>query len=66
MKGLNSAINILKHIRKIDPRFTLHVCGSHKLWGELEVPAKQEEGVIQHGTIGQKKLANLSWQISII
>ena len=60
MKGLDSAIDVLGILRKIDPRFSLWVFGSPMLWGENELNLDDGEGINYLGTIGQKALARMA------
>lgn len=56
-KGLEPALAVLRVLRKTDPRFTLHVYGGNKLWGESEEDEFEEPGVVYHGLVGQQELA---------
>ena len=58
IKGLKSAVNVLRLLRTNDSRFTLRVFGSPKLWGEEETEEKKEAGVFFQGTVGQKFLGS--------
>ena len=57
-KGLNTAIKILRILRGRDTDFKLHIYGGSKLWGQEDQPPDDEPGVIYHGMIGQRELAN--------
>ena len=56
-KGLETAIAILRSLRKTDQRFHLHVYGDAGLWGETGQTPQPEVGITFHGTIGQRQLA---------
>jgi glycosyltransferase involved in cell wall biosynthesis len=56
-KGLDSAIQVLRLLRRTEARFSLHVFGGNQLWGEPELPAPQASGVHYHGLMGQSDLA---------
>ncbi len=56
-KGLEPAISVVQLLRQKDPRFSLHVYGGHRLWGEAERSIGDDPGVIYHGLIGQIELA---------
>ena len=56
-KGLDTAIEILRIVREHDPRFSLHIYGGYRLWGEDEQSIPNEPGVFYHGMLGQKDLA---------
>jgi len=64
-KGLNAAISILKILHQKDPRFSLHIYGGNRLWGEVETSLPDVEGVIYHGLVGQKILAHSLQESSI-
>jgi glycosyltransferase involved in cell wall biosynthesis len=55
-KGLDSAIEVLRTLRKFNSRFTLHVFGGSQLWGEKEQPVPDEPGLRYYGLVGQKEL----------
>jgi len=55
-KGLETAIDVLRRLRAVDRRFHLMVFGGARLWGESELPAAAEEGVIRRGLVGQRLL----------
>ena len=61
MKGLDAAVELLRLLRREDPRFTLHVYGGRRLWGQTAEPADllvgAPEGVFWHGLVGQDALA---------
>jgi glycosyltransferase involved in cell wall biosynthesis len=57
-KGLDTAINIFKILHKSDTRFSLHVFGGNRLWGEEEKYLPLESNLIYHGLVGQKELYN--------
>jgi len=56
-KGLETAISILRSLRKVEPRFHLHVYSGAGLWGETGDDPKPEAGITFHGVIGQCQLA---------
>lgn len=56
-KGLESAIAVTRLLRQLDPRFSLHIYGGYRLWGEKERAIDEEPGVFYHGLIGQRQLA---------
>jgi glycosyltransferase involved in cell wall biosynthesis len=56
-KGLQPAIAVHRRLRERDPRFELHVFGGAGLWGEAPGAALLAPGVIDHGLVGQRKLA---------
>ena len=56
-KGLGAAIGVLKELRQKDDRYILHVFGGRQLWGELEEGFDEQPGVVYHGLVGQKQLA---------
>ncbi|HEV2852123.1 MAG TPA: glycosyltransferase family 4 protein [Thermoanaerobaculia bacterium] len=58
MKGLDSAVELLRLLRREDPRFTLHVYGGRRLWGQEDETANLPEGVVWHGLVGQDALAD--------
>lgn len=57
MKGLDTARDILQRLRRIDDRYTLHVYGGPRLWGQAEAEIKPEPGLVYHGLLGQRQLA---------
>lgn len=57
MKGLDAAVELLRFLRREDPRFTLHVYGGRRLWGQTDEPSDLPEGVVWHGLVGQDALA---------
>ena len=58
-KGLDAAVAVLRILRREEPRFELHVFGGHRLWGQRErqVLYAGEPGVVFHGLLGQRLLA---------
>lgn len=56
-KGLESAIAVTRLLRQRDTRFSLHIYGGYRLWGEAERAIEGEPGVVYHGLIGQRELA---------
>lgn len=56
-KGLEAALAVSRNLREKDPRYTLHLYGGHRLWGEKEQPPADEPGVVYHGMVGQRELA---------
>lgn len=56
-KGLDAALNILQLLRQTEPRFSLHVYGGYRLWGENETEIGGLPGLTYHGLIGQRELA---------
>ena len=57
VKGLDTAISILRRLRRSDSRLHLVVCGGPKLWGQPENEIPPEPGMYYLGLIGQRKLA---------
>jgi glycosyltransferase involved in cell wall biosynthesis len=57
-KGLDAAISIFKILHQKDARFSLHIYGGNRLWGEEESAMPSMEGLFYHGLIGQKSLAH--------
>jgi glycosyltransferase involved in cell wall biosynthesis len=57
MKGLDAAVELLRLLRREDPRFTLHIYGGRRLWGQPDEAAGFPEGVVWHGLVGQDALA---------
>ena len=57
MKGLDAAVELLRLLRREDPRFTLHVYGGRRLWGQTDERSDFPEGVVWHGLVGQDELA---------
>jgi glycosyltransferase involved in cell wall biosynthesis len=57
-KGLAPALGVLRRLRAIDQRYTLHVYGGHQLWGEPAGKRLLEIGVTDHGLVGQAALAD--------
>ncbi len=55
-KGLDSAIAVMRRVRARDRRFTLHVYGGDALWGGAALARSTEDGVENHGMIGQREL----------
>jgi glycosyltransferase involved in cell wall biosynthesis len=55
-KGLEAAIAVLRRLRQADRRFTLHVYGGPRLWGQEEAAPAIEEGLDYHGLVGQQRL----------
>lgn len=56
-KGIGAALALLRRLRAVDPRFTLHVYGGRALWGQPEAAAPAGDGVVWHGLVGQRELA---------
>jgi glycosyltransferase involved in cell wall biosynthesis len=56
-KGLAPAIKILDILRKAEPRFSLHIYGGYRLWGEREKELDAAPDLTNHGLIGQRELA---------
>ncbi|MBM3152839.1 MAG: glycosyltransferase family 4 protein [Chloroflexi bacterium] len=56
-KGLQAAIEVLKRLRKLDRRYTLHYFGGEALWGGNNLPKEKVDGFQEHGLIGQVELA---------
>lgn len=56
-KGLEAAIEVLKILRSRDKRYSLHVYGGYRLWGECEQSLPDYPGLIYHGLVGQRFLA---------
>ena len=57
VKGLPTALGVLRLLRAEDPRFELHIYGGSLLWGGKEEPVGKEAGVYYHGLVGQKTLS---------
>src|SRR3972149_3480289 len=57
MKGLDTAREILRRLRQIDDRYSLHVYGGPRLWGQEEAEIEPEPGLVYHGLLGQRRLA---------
>lgn len=58
-KGLDAAVELLRLLRREEPRFTLHVFGGRRLWGQTDEPADNlPEGMVWHGLVGQDALAD--------
>ena len=55
-KGLYPAIKVLRILRQLEPRFSLHVYGGNRLWGGAEDHWIKEPGLVDHGLTGQKQL----------
>lgn len=55
-KGIGAALALLRRLRAVDPRFTLHVYGGRALWGQPEAAPPAAEGVVWHGLVGQREL----------
>ncbi len=49
---------IFKILQSSDPKFTLHIYGGNRLWGEPESSIPTGEGLFYHGLSGQKILAH--------
>lgn len=58
MKGLDAAVELLRLLRREDPRFTLHVYGGRRLWGQTDEAVDLPEGVVWHGLVGQDTLTD--------
>lgn len=56
-KGLDTAIDLLRRLRWIDPRYRLEVYGGNQLWGQEEEDPPNGDGVTYHGLVGQRTLA---------
>jgi glycosyltransferase involved in cell wall biosynthesis len=56
-KGLDAAIEVMKVLRHRDQRYKLNVFGGSRLWGETEEKLDEQPGVVFHGLVGQKQLA---------
>lgn len=63
-KGLDAAVAIWRSLKELDGRFSLHVFGGNRLWGEHEQPVPAEPGLVNHGLTGQKRLARDLRQMS--
>ena len=55
-KGLAACVEVLRRLRRVDPRFHLDVFGGAELWGQT-TPAFDEPGLRFMGILGQAKLA---------
>jgi glycosyltransferase involved in cell wall biosynthesis len=59
VKGLDAAMELLRLLRREDQRFTLHVYGGRRLWGQADESTESlPEGVVWHGLVGQDALAD--------
>jgi glycosyltransferase involved in cell wall biosynthesis len=58
-KGLETAQEVLAILRRADRRFHLEVAGGARLWGGIEEAAAAQEGVCDHGLLGQRRLVPL-------
>lgn len=56
-KGLNSALKLIKLLKKSDPRFHLEVYGSEALWGQEPQATQVEDGIRYFGLVGQTELS---------
>ncbi len=56
-KGLEAALAVLRILRQQDPRFSLQVYGGYQLWGQKDDLILADQGVANHGLIGQQELA---------
>lgn len=56
-KGLEAALAVLRLLRNSDERYCLHIFGGQQLWGQPVQPLINEPGVIDHGLVGQRQLA---------
>ena len=56
-KGLDSALSVLRLLRREDPQFELHVFGGYSLWGQNEPIQEAEPGLVYRGLLGQRELA---------
>jgi glycosyltransferase involved in cell wall biosynthesis len=56
-KGLDTALAVMHLLRAEDPKFSLHVFGGYSLWGLPEQPLQDEDGLFNHGLVGQEELA---------
>ncbi|OGO13767.1 MAG: hypothetical protein A2Y93_12535, partial [Chloroflexi bacterium RBG_13_68_17] len=56
-KGLAAAIGVLRRLRARDLRFALHVFGGPGLWGGTGDGPDPEDGLVDHGLVGQTRLA---------
>jgi glycosyltransferase involved in cell wall biosynthesis len=63
-KGLETAISILRILRKENRDFVLHVFGGNRLWGGIDEPIVKEPGLVNHGLVGQEMLSRHIRQIS--
>lgn len=57
-KGLDTALAVWRMLKDHDERFSLHVFGGNRLWGEPEQSVPAEPGLIDHGLTGQRRLAH--------
>ncbi len=55
-KGLEAAVAVLRRLRRLDPRFSLHCHGGDRLWGGNAAFSYADEGVHDHGLTGQDEL----------
>ena len=56
-KGLDAAISVLRILRRKEARFSLHIFGGNRLWGEEQPSMPDEPGLTFHGLVGQPDLA---------
>lgn len=57
-KGLETAIAIFRILKEKNSKYSLHIFGGNRLWGEQEQIIQDEVGLYYHGLIGQNKLAD--------
>jgi glycosyltransferase involved in cell wall biosynthesis len=55
-KGLAAAIAVFQILRRADRRFSLHIYGDERLWGEAETNRDEVDGIVEHRTVGQSPL----------
>ena len=63
-KGLDSAIAVLKRLRRWDTRYHLKLFGGARLWGQEEKPPPELDGLQYHGLLNQRKLVREILQCS--
>jgi glycosyltransferase involved in cell wall biosynthesis len=56
-KGLETSLEVLRRLRRLEPRFHLVVLGSEGLWGGRPRPRAEEPGVTFLGLVGQRQVA---------
>jgi glycosyltransferase involved in cell wall biosynthesis len=58
-KGLETAMAVLRELRRAESRFHLEVVGGARLWGGTEAATFHAEGVRDRGLLGQRALVPL-------
>ncbi|HWQ46513.1 MAG TPA: glycosyltransferase family 4 protein [Longilinea sp.] len=57
LKGRQNAFHVLEKLRKIDPRYHLHVFGDERLWNGTVEKLDAPPGVTNFGLLNQRQLA---------